>query len=134
MMRLTAATIAVGLLLAGGCQPEPDAKAGGIDAAVDLIGEAALKAHLDYLASDELEGREAGEPGYDKAAAYVAEQFAAMGLEPAGARADYTALIEHIKRLTDAVQPEGTVTRLDVDVQRQPTRTARSTRCRRTRS
>ena len=84
MMRLTAATFAVALLLASGCQPEPDAKAGGIDAAVDLIDKAALQAHLNYLASDELEGREAGEPGYDKAAAYVAEQFAAMGLEPAG--------------------------------------------------
>ena len=44
--------------------------------------------------------------------------------QPERTRADYTALIEHIKRLTDAVQPEGTVTRLDVDVQRQPTRTA----------
>jgi Zn-dependent M28 family amino/carboxypeptidase len=84
MMRLTAAALAFGLLLVGGCQPEPDTTAGGIDAAVDLIDEAALQAHLDYLASDELEGREAGEPGYDKAAAYVAEQFAAIGLEPAG--------------------------------------------------
>lgn len=36
------------------------------------------------LASDAFEGREAGTPGYDKAAEYVAERFAAMGLAPAG--------------------------------------------------
>ena len=84
MIRLTTATLVISLLLASGCQPEPDVKAGGIDVAVGLISEAALQAHLDFLASDELEGRETGEPGYDKAAAYVAEQFAAMGLEPAG--------------------------------------------------
>ena len=36
------------------------------------------------LASDAFEGREAGTPGYDKAADYVAERFAAIGLAPAG--------------------------------------------------
>ena len=36
------------------------------------------------LASDAFEGREAGTPGYDKAAEYVAERFAAIGLAPAG--------------------------------------------------
>ena len=84
MIRTKAVTLASCLLLAVGCQPEPEAEAGGIDGAVDLISEAALRAHIAYLASDELEGREAGKPGYDKAARYVAEQFAAMGLEPAG--------------------------------------------------
>ena len=46
--------------------------------------------------------------------------------QPERTRADYTALIEHIKRLTDAVQPEGTVTQFDVDRQREPTRTTTS--------
>lgn len=36
------------------------------------------------LASDAFEGREAGTPGYDKAADYVAGRFAAIGLAPAG--------------------------------------------------
>jgi Zn-dependent M28 family amino/carboxypeptidase len=44
--------------------------------------EAALKAHVAYLASDALRGREAGTPDYDKAAAYVAERLRAAGLEP----------------------------------------------------
>lgn len=44
---------------------------------------AAIEAHMAYLASDELEGREAGTPGYDLAADYVAKQFTEMGLAPA---------------------------------------------------
>jgi hypothetical protein len=43
-----------------------------------------LKAHVDFLASDLLEGRETGTRGYDVAAAYVASQYAQAGLEPAG--------------------------------------------------
>ncbi len=39
-----------------------------------------LKAHLSYLASDELEGRETGTPGNDKAAQYIADQFKSFGI------------------------------------------------------
>jgi len=48
-----------------------------------------IKAHMDYLASDELLGRETGEPGYDMAAAYVADEFKALGLTPAGDNGTY---------------------------------------------
>lgn len=41
-----------------------------------------VEAHLRYLANDRLEGREAGTPGYDLAADYVADTFRALGLEP----------------------------------------------------
>lgn len=44
--------------------------------------QAAIRAHVAYLASDELRGREAGTPDYDKAADYVAKQMAAAGLKP----------------------------------------------------
>jgi Zn-dependent M28 family amino/carboxypeptidase len=40
--------------------------------------------HIDYLASDALEGRLTGSPGYDKGADYVIAQFKALGLKPAG--------------------------------------------------
>ncbi len=40
--------------------------------------------HVEYLASDELEGRNVGSPGFEKAAAYVAGQFEHAGLKPAG--------------------------------------------------
>jgi hypothetical protein len=52
--------------------------------ALDTITEEKLSAHLTYLADDSLEGREAGQPGYDLAASYVTEQYAEMGLEPGG--------------------------------------------------
>lgn len=41
-------------------------------------------AHVKVLADDNMEGRLAGTPGFDRAAAYVAERFAAHGLKPAG--------------------------------------------------
>ncbi|MBL8557043.1 MAG: M20/M25/M40 family metallo-hydrolase [Phenylobacterium sp.] len=44
-----------------------------------------MKAHIGFLASDLLQGREAGSPGFDVAANYVASQFAQLGLKPAGA-------------------------------------------------
>lgn len=40
--------------------------------------------HVQYLADDKLEGRRAGTPGYDKAVAYVEQQFRQAGLQPAG--------------------------------------------------
>ena len=43
-----------------------------------------IKAHMDFLAADELLGREPGTPGYDAAADYVAQQFQALGLKAAG--------------------------------------------------
>mgnify|MGYP001828082724 CR=1 FL=1 len=48
---------------------------------------AALRAHMDFLADDLLQGRAAGTPGYGVAAAYVASVFQASGLEPGGDRA-----------------------------------------------
>jgi hypothetical protein len=44
------------------------------------IREQAIAAHMRFLASDLLEGRETGTRGYDIAADYVAAQFAAIGL------------------------------------------------------
>lgn len=46
--------------------------------------EQRFQAHIDYLASDELEGRGIGSAGIEKAAAYIAGQFAQIGLEPGG--------------------------------------------------
>jgi hypothetical protein len=40
-------------------------------------------AHVKYLADDSLEGREAGRPGYTRAAEYVADVWRKAGLEPA---------------------------------------------------
>lgn len=48
-----------------------------------------IRAHVAFLASDLLEGREAGSRGYDIAANYVASQFAQLGLKPAGKDGTY---------------------------------------------
>ena len=44
----------------------------------------ALQKHTFYLASDQLEGRRAGDPGEILASAYIAEQFKHNGLSPKG--------------------------------------------------
>ncbi|MCD2325159.1 M20/M25/M40 family metallo-hydrolase [Sphingomonas sp. IC-56] len=46
--------------------------------------QAALKAHVQFLAADSLHGREAGTRDYDIAADYVAAQMLGAGLKPAG--------------------------------------------------
>lgn len=50
----------------------------------DSLLQNRLKAHIEFLAADELRGREAGTDGYRIAASYVASQFRQMGLLPAG--------------------------------------------------
>lgn len=46
--------------------------------------EQAVKAHMQFLADDLLEGRNTGSRGYDISALYVASHFKTMGLEPYG--------------------------------------------------
>ncbi|MEI6816031.1 MAG: M20/M25/M40 family metallo-hydrolase [Bacteroidota bacterium] len=43
-----------------------------------------LKAHITYLASNKLEGRETGKKGEELASKYIIEQFKKLGLEPKG--------------------------------------------------
>ena len=49
----------------------------------DALG-AAWWAHVQYLASDDLQGRLPGTPGFELATQYVMNQFKAIGLKPAG--------------------------------------------------
>lgn len=53
------------------------------------IRPAAIRAHVRFLASDLLEGREAGSRGYEIAAEYVATQFESAGVAPAGEGGTY---------------------------------------------
>jgi Zn-dependent M28 family amino/carboxypeptidase len=48
-----------------------------------------IRAHVKYLASDELEGRGTGQKGGEKAAAYIAGEFNGYGLLPAGENGTY---------------------------------------------
>ena len=58
--------------------------AGGIDGALALVTEDLLRKHATYLASDELEGRQAGYEGNAKAAAYIASVMKQAKLAPVG--------------------------------------------------
>jgi hypothetical protein len=48
------------------------------------VRQDAIRSHVEFLASDLLEGRAAASRGYDIAAAYVASHFRQCGLKPAG--------------------------------------------------
>ncbi len=58
-----------------------------------------LRTHVRYLASDDLEGRGTGQPGNDKAAAYIAAQLASYGVLPAGDGSGYLQTFEFVARV-----------------------------------
>ncbi|WP_433932337.1 M20/M25/M40 family metallo-hydrolase [Sorangium cellulosum] len=55
---------------------------------LDPAAEARIKGDVTYLASPELAGRATGEPGADRAAEFIARQFAELGLQPLGGGRD----------------------------------------------
>ncbi len=54
-----------------------------------MVDEHNILAHVEYLASDELQGRLVGEPGHQQAGDYIAARFAEYGLQPAGTDGGY---------------------------------------------
>ena len=69
--------------------------------------EAAMKAHVMYLASDAMRGREAGSPEYDIAAQYVASQFYSAGLRPGGDDGSY---LQKVPLITVKASDQGSMT------------------------
>ncbi|MFZ5748112.1 MAG: M28 family peptidase [Pseudomonadota bacterium] len=79
-MRLSFALATLSLLFApaaGWAQAAPDATTPAFTAG-------RIRAHVEFLADDLLEGRNAGTHGHEIAARYVATRFEALGLKPAG--------------------------------------------------
>ncbi|QDU38837.1 Aminopeptidase YwaD precursor [Maioricimonas rarisocia] len=62
---------------------------GDVASALESIAADELADHVNFLASDTLEGREAGTAGGKAASAYVADHFRRLGLEPAGDAGSY---------------------------------------------
>jgi hypothetical protein len=58
--------------------------------------------HIQFLAGDNLEGRATGSPGFEKAAAYMVEQFRAAGLEPAGVDGYRQPMDFHVVQIDEA--------------------------------
>ena len=81
------AASALALLGAAACTTTSGAADGWPDG--KEASAARFRAHVETLASDDYEGREAGTPGYDKAVAYVTERFAELGVTPAGVDGGY---------------------------------------------
>jgi Zn-dependent M28 family amino/carboxypeptidase len=61
----------------------PPAQSQGTDPWTQVRAEA-IRAHVQFLSDDLLEGRAAGSRGFDTAAAYVVAQFRQLGLKPGG--------------------------------------------------
>ena len=74
----------------GGAGPgDAEALAAGGAAGLRAISSESFEANTRYLSSDELEGRAPGSPGGAKAEQFIADQFAALGLAPAGSDGSY---------------------------------------------
>jgi len=85
--RIRTTALAVPALLLGSLlslQAAAETAQSATDDATLAGSAAAIRAHVDFLADDLLEGRGTGSRGYDIAASYVATQLAALGIEPAG--------------------------------------------------
>src|SRR5437660_8807570 len=78
-------------MISVGCAgaPGPAATPATLAAPIPAVSTAAMDAHLKYLADDLLEGRAPATRGGRLAAKYIAAQFEALGLEPAGSDGSY---------------------------------------------
>src|SRR3989442_5168625 len=71
------------------------------------VDTAAMDAHLRFLASDLLEGRAPATRGGRLAAEYIAAQFQALGLEPAGAKGSYFQPLAPVGMKPQSMDPGG---------------------------
>jgi Peptidase family M28/PA domain len=92
MRRLLALSVLLGVLLipcrlafSQAISPIPP----DVKAAMEELKKEPFRAHMAFLADDLLEGRGTGKRGHEIAARYVAAQFEAMGLKPAGLDGTY---------------------------------------------
>ena len=73
--------------------------------AAATISAERLRAHVAYLASDELAGRRVGSEELNRAARYLAREFASFGLEPAGDEGSFLQEL-HFERTRYTALPE----------------------------
>jgi aminopeptidase YwaD len=85
-MRKACLLVIVTLMLAAFAAPEIRVSASYIQQPSRDTGSSTerIRKHVEFLASDKLQGRRAGTPAADEAAMYIAKEFRAAGLEPVG--------------------------------------------------
>jgi Zn-dependent M28 family amino/carboxypeptidase len=113
---VAAAGIASALASGASAEPDPAAQLGlspDVAAAMAGISPDRIRAHVQFLADDLLEGRGTGTRGGDIAAHYIATQFALYGLKPAGddggylQRVDFTGVQTLDGTTASVVPPQG---------------------------
>ncbi len=83
------------LLCLPACGPTPETEAQAPrELAVASVTGGEIRAHMELLASDDMQGREAGTDSYRRAAEYVITQYEAAGLTPGGDDGTYLQTIE----------------------------------------
>jgi hypothetical protein len=70
----------------------------------DSLSAERVRAHVEFLASDLLEGRDTGSKGHQIAASYVASEFRELGLKPGGANGSWFVDVP-FRKATLAAQP-----------------------------
>lgn len=99
---LTTRFVAAGLLLAASlpeisCSGAPGDAAETVNSALASVSAENHRRHMEALASDAMEGREAGTAAYERAARYVAGRYEAFGLEPIGDDGTFFQQIEFLE-------------------------------------
>lgn len=103
MTRRASIVILAGLVLVSGSGRAPAIVHGqAATGAAAQITEASILGHLEFLASDALNGRGSGTRDEHIAATYIAGQFRRWGLEPMGDNAGYVQTIEVIRDTASA--------------------------------
>ena len=74
---------------------------------VETINVASIKANVNALVAADMQGRGTAQPGGEKAAAYIADRFAKLGLKPAGENNTY---LQTVKFKETLVTSETTIT------------------------
>jgi len=87
-MRMIAAVVVAGMALATVRAQKSDVPR-EVQTVLERFSKSALRAHMRFLADDLLEGRGTGTRGHELAASYVATEFEAAGLDPAGVKGSY---------------------------------------------
>ncbi|TYZ07416.1 M20/M25/M40 family metallo-hydrolase [Hymenobacter lutimineralis] len=82
-------------------QPAP-----AVTTALEQVEPAAIKAHIQFLADDRLQGRQPGMPGYQLAVDYVTQQLKSFGVKPAG---DKGSFVQRVRLRRAVVQAGNTL-------------------------
>ena len=86
------------------CAPQPQPPM----TPAEQVAANSVRGHVEFLADDQLEGRDTGSRGHEIAAHYVASRFREMGLEPGGPAGSWFAQVP-LRRAT-IVQPTPAIT------------------------